>query len=154
MLVDTSRNGWGGCGGGAYVSQQCRPTGPSTSTVLNTFVNATRIDRRPGKGDWCNQNGAGIGARPQVNPPDAGGVYQAFVWVKPPGESDGSSSLIPVGPDNPGGKGFDRMCDPTYMGNALNNNQNTNALPNAPVSGRWFSAQFVQLVQNAFPAIP
>ncbi|CAG0926680.1 cellulose 1,4-beta-cellobiosidase [Thermoflexales bacterium] len=153
MLVDTSRNGWGGCGGSSYVSQQCRPTGPSTSTVLNTFVDASRIDRRPGKGNWCNQNGAGIGARPQANPPDAGGVYQAFVWVKPPGESDGSSSLIPVGPDNPGGKGFDRMCDPTYMGNALNNNKNTNALPDAPVSGRWFSTQFVQLVQNAFPPI-
>jgi cellulose 1,4-beta-cellobiosidase len=153
MLVDTSRNGWGGCGGGPYVSQQCRPTGPSTSTDLNTFVNQSRIDRRPAKGDWCNQNGAGIGARPQANPPDAGGVYQAFVWVKPPGESDGSSSLIPPGPENPGGKGFDQMCDPNYMGNSLNNNKNTNALPNAPVSGRWFSAQFVQLVQNAYPPI-
>jgi cellulose 1,4-beta-cellobiosidase len=46
------------------------------------------------------------------------------------------------------------MGDPTYEGNALNNNKNTNALPNAPVSSRWFSAQFVRLVQNAFPAIP
>jgi cellulose 1,4-beta-cellobiosidase len=25
------------------------------------------------------------------------------------------------------------------------------ALPGAPVSGRWFQAQFVQLVQNAYP---
>ncbi len=152
MLVDTSRNGWGGCGGSSYVSQPCRPTGPSISTVLETFVNASRIDRRPAKGDWCNQNGAGIGAVPQANP--AGGIYQAYVWIKPPGESDGSSSLIPIGPDNPDGKGFDRMCDPTYMGNSLNQNTNTNALPNAPISGRWFAAQFVQLVQNAFPAIP
>jgi cellulose 1,4-beta-cellobiosidase len=151
ILVDTSRNGWGGCGGSQYVSQPCRPTGPSTATSVNLFVDQSRIDRRPAKGDWCNQNGAGLGAPPQVNPP--GGVFQAYVWVKPPGESDGSSSLIPVGPENPGGKGFDRMCDPTYGGNQLNNNKPTNALPNAPVSGRWFQAQFVQLVQNAHPAI-
>ena len=63
----------------------------------------------------------------------------------------GSSSLIPPGPENPDGKGFDRMCDPTYTGNQLNGNNMTGALPGAPVSGRWFQAQFVQLVQNAFP---
>jgi cellulose 1,4-beta-cellobiosidase len=151
MLLDTSRNGWGGCGGGPNVSQQCRPTGASTSTVLETFVNASRTDRRPAKGDWCNQNGAGLGKTPSAN---ALAPYQAYIWVKPPGESDGSSSLIPTGPNNPDGKGFDGMCDPSYGGNALNQNQNTNALPNAPVSGRWFQAQFIQLVQNAFPAVP
>jgi cellulose 1,4-beta-cellobiosidase len=67
--------------------------------------------------------------------------------VKPPGESDGSSSEIP----NNEGKGFDRMCDPTYT-NA--NGTLTGALPNAPVSGHWFHNQFVELVQNAYPAIP
>ncbi|HET9912928.1 MAG TPA: glycoside hydrolase family 6 protein [Anaerolineales bacterium] len=139
MIVDTSRNGWGGT---------ARPTGPSTSTVLSTFVMESRIDKRIHKGNWCNQNGAGIGARPTANP--VSGI-DAFVWVKPPGESDGSSSLIPVGPENPGGKGFDRMCDPTYTGNSLNGNSMSGALPNAPVSGRWFQAQFVQLVQNAYP---
>jgi cellulose 1,4-beta-cellobiosidase len=141
MLIDTSRNGWGG---------PQRPTGPSTSTDLRTFVMATRIDRRIHKGNWCNQDGAGIGARPTAAP--AAG-FDAWVWVKPPGESDGSSSLIPPGPENPGGKGFDRMCDPTYTGNQLNGNNMTGALPGAPVSGRWFQAQFVQLVQNAFPPL-
>jgi cellulose 1,4-beta-cellobiosidase len=144
MLIDTSRNGWGGCGGGQYALQTCRPTATSTSTVLETYVNTSRIDRRPGKGDWCNQDGAGIGALPAANP---GNGYDAYVWVKPPGESDGSSSLIA----NTQGKGFDRMCDPTYGGNALNNNVMTNALPNAPLSGAWFAAQFTQLVANKFP---
>jgi cellulose 1,4-beta-cellobiosidase len=147
MILDTSRNGWGGCGGGVAVSQQCRPTAVSTSTDLNTFVNMSRIDRRPAKGDWCNQNGAGIGKLPGAGT----GPYQAYVWVKPPGESDGSSSLIPTGPNNPGGKGFDQMCDPNYGGNSLNQNMNSNALPNAPVSGMWFAAQFTQLVANKFP---
>jgi cellulose 1,4-beta-cellobiosidase len=139
MIVDTSRNGWGG---------PSRPTAASTSTVLSTFVMESRIDKRIHKGNWCNQNGAGIGARPVANPLPG---IDAYVWVKPPGESDGSSSLIPQGPENPGNKGFDRMCDPTYTGNSLNGNNLTGALPNAPVSGRWFQSQFVQLVQNAFP---
>ncbi len=43
------------------------------------------------------------------------------------------------------------MCDPTYMGNSLNENMNSNALPNAPLSGAWFQAQFDQLVANKYP---
>jgi cellulose 1,4-beta-cellobiosidase len=147
MLIDTSRNGWGGCGGGTYALQTCRPTKTSTSTVLETYVAESRIDRRPAKGDWCNQNGAGIGKLP--GPGTA--PYQYYVWVKPPGESDGSSVLIPTGPQNPDGKGLDGMCDPTYMGNSLNQNMNSNALSNAPLSGAWFQAQFDQLVTNKFP---
>ena len=147
MVLDTSRNGWGGCGGGPYALQTCRPTATSTSTDLNTYVDQSRIDRRPAKGDWCNQNGAGLGKLP--GPGTAPYVY--YLWIKPPAESDGSSSLIPIGPDNPDGKGFDQMCDPNYGGNSLNQNKNSNALPNAPVSGRWFQAQWDQLVANKFP---
>ena len=139
LLLDTSRNGWGG---------PDRPTGPSKSTDLRTFVRATTLDKRIHKGNWGNQTGAGIGARPVANPE---ANYHAFVWVKPPGESDGSSSLIPKGPDNPTGKGFDPMCDPNYKGNVLNGNNLTGAMPDAPVAGRWFQAQFVQLVKNAYP---
>ena len=73
------------------------------------------------------------------------------MWVKAPGESDGSSEPIPAGPDNPTGKRFDRMCDPAYHGNALNGNNLTGALPNAPAAGRWFQAHFAELVQNAYP---
>jgi cellulose 1,4-beta-cellobiosidase len=148
IVLDTSRNGWGGCGGGIQALTTCRPTATSTDTSsLDNYVNKSRIDRRPAKGDWCNQNGAGLGKLPGPGT----GPYQYYLWIKPPAESDGSSSLIPVGPDNPDGKGFDRMCDPTYGGNSLNQNMNSNALPNAPVSGRWFQAQWDQLVANKFP---
>src|SRR5690606_21193334 len=151
MLIDTSRNGWGSCvQTPCQPLQSTRPTGPSSSTDLNTFVNESRIDRRIHAGNWCNQTGAGLGERPQANP--AAGI-DAYVWIKPPGESDGSSQLVPVGPDNPDGKGFDRMCDPTYGGNERNGNSLSGSLPNAPVSGAWFSAQFQQLMANAYPPL-
>ena len=137
MLIDTSRNGWGGAN---------RPTGPSTAADLNTRIDASRVDRRIHKGNWCNPSGAGLGERPRAAP--AAGI-DAYVWIKPPGESDGASTDIP----NDEGKGFDRMCDPTYGGNARNNNNMTGALPNAPLSGHWFPAQFQQLLQNAFPPL-
>jgi cellulose 1,4-beta-cellobiosidase len=135
MLIDTSRNGWGGAN---------RPTGPSTSTDPNTFVDQSRLDRRIHLGNWCNQSGAGLGARPTAAP--LSGI-DAYVWAKPPGESDGSSTMIP----NNEGKGFDRMCDPTYTGNARNQNNMSGSLAGAPLSGHWFAAQFRQLLANANP---
>jgi len=146
MLIDTSRNGWGNCVQAPCEAMPNRPTAASTSTNLNDNVNASRIDRRIHKGNWCNQAGAGLGERPRANP--ATGI-DAYVWIKPPGESDGSSSEIP----NNEGKGFDRMCDPTYGGNARNGNNMSGALPNAPISGQFFPAQVTQLMANAFPAL-
>ncbi|MFF4358860.1 glycoside hydrolase family 6 protein [Streptomyces sp. NPDC001604] len=137
MLIDTSRNGWGG---------SARPTGPGAQTDVNTYVDGGRVDRRFNTGNWCNQAGAGLGERPKASP--AAGI-DAYVWMKPPGESDGASSAVP----NDEGKGFDRMCDPTYTGNPRNNNNMSGALPNAPLSGHWFSAQFQQLMQNAYPPL-
>ncbi|GGX90774.1 glycoside hydrolase family 6 protein [Streptomyces anandii] len=137
MLIDTSRNGWGG---------SARPAGPGAKTSVDTYVDGGRYDRRIHIGNWCNQSGAGLGERPQASP--AAGI-DAYVWMKPPGESDGSSSAVA----NDEGKGFDRMCDPTYTGNARNGNSMSGALPDAPLSGHWFSAQFQQLMQNAYPPL-
>ncbi|WP_327400137.1 glycoside hydrolase family 6 protein [Streptomyces sp. NBC_01288] len=137
MLIDTSRNGWGG---------SARPTGPGATTSVDTYVDGGRYDRRIQVGNWCNQSGAGLGERPQAAP--ATGI-DAYVWMKPPGESDGSSTAIA----NDEGKGFDRMCDPTYTGNARNGNNLSGALANAPLSGHWFSAQFQQLMANAYPPL-
>lgn len=140
MLIDTSRNGWGG---------PDRPTSVSTSTDLNTYVNESKVDGRNHRGAWCNPEGAGIGERPTVAPSGhADSHLDAYVWVKPPGESDGSSVEIP----NDEGKGLDRMCDPTYQSSELGGNY-TGALADAPLSGHWFQAQFEMLVANAYPAI-
>ncbi|MEU9649802.1 glycoside hydrolase family 6 protein [Streptomyces sp. NPDC048110] len=137
MLIDTSRNGWGGAD---------RPSGPGATTDVNTYVDGGRYDRRIHLGNWCNQSGAGLGERPQANPEPG---IDAYVWMKPPGESDGASKEIP----NDEGKGFDRMCDPTYTGNARNGNSMSGALPDAPLSGKWFSAQFQELMKNAYPPL-
>ncbi len=137
MLIDTGRNGWGG---------SSRPTGPGATTSVDTYVDGGRIDRRIHAGNWCNQTGAGIGTRPTAAP--ATGI-DAYVWIKPPGESDGSSKAI----DNDEGKGFDQMCDPNYGGNDRNGNNPTGALANSPLAGHWFSAEFHQLVQNAYPPL-
>jgi cellulose 1,4-beta-cellobiosidase len=137
MIIDTSRNGWGGAD---------RPTATSTSTDPITYMDESRIDRRIHLGNWCNQAGAGLGERPQAAP-EAG--VDAYVWVKPPGESDGSSQFI----ENDEGKGFDQMCDPAYTGNPRNQNNMSGALPNSPLSGHWFEAQFQELMQNAFPPL-
>ncbi|OEJ96151.1 glycoside hydrolase family 6 protein [Streptomyces thermolilacinus] len=137
MLIDTSRNGWGGT---------ARPSGPGATTSVDAYVDGGRYDRRIHLGNWCNQAGAGLGERPRANPEPG---IDAYVWMKPPGESDGSSKPIP----NTEGKGFDRMCDPTYPGNPRNNNNMSGALPDAPISGHWFSAQFQELLKNAHPAL-
>lgn len=59
MLIDTSRNGWGG---------SARPSGPGTQTIVDGYVDAGRIDRRIHAGNWCNRSGAGIGERPTAAP--------------------------------------------------------------------------------------
>ncbi|MDT0265598.1 glycoside hydrolase family 6 protein [Streptomyces sp. DSM 44915] len=137
MLIDTSRSGWGG---------PDRPTGPGPETDVNAYVEGSRVDQRFQTGNWCNQAGAGLGERPEVAPAEG---IDAYVWVKPPGESDGSSEEIP----NDEGKGFDRMCDPTYEGNPRNNHNMSGALADAPISGHWFSAQFQELLANAYPPL-
>jgi cellulose 1,4-beta-cellobiosidase len=141
MLVDTGRNGWGGAS---------RPTAQSTSTVLDTFVDQSRLDRRTHRGNWCNQRG-GIGERPRVAP--VAGV-DAYVWVKPPGESDGAASKeLSFDPQDPA-KGFDRMCDPTYNYNpGSGSNVDTGAMAGAPVAGRWFKEGLQVLINNAYPPL-
>ncbi|MFC1431924.1 glycoside hydrolase family 6 protein [Streptacidiphilus sp. N1-3] len=140
MLIDTSRNGWGG---------SARPTAlNSTPTNVNAYVAANKVDQRPFRGDWCNVNGAGIGYRPTAQPYGASDPIIAYVWVKPPGESDGD---YPSGTHTHG----DPHCDPN--GTQTDGNGGTyptDAIPGYDVpAGNWFAAQFQQLVANAYPAL-
>ncbi len=137
MLIDTSRNGWGG---------PDRPTGPGPRTTAEEYVEAGRTDRREHQGNWCNQAAAGLGERP-VAAPEPG--IDAYVWAKPPGESDGAAFPLPQED-----AGFTPLCDPTYTGNTSNGNNPTDALPAAPPTGRWFPEHFQSLLTNAWPPLP
>lgn len=83
-------------------------------------------------GTWCNVAGAGLGERPQAAP--APGV-DAYWWIKPPGDSDGGS--------DPSAPGYDESCGPS----------SPDSLHGAPRAGQWFTAQLLQLVDNANPPL-
>ncbi|HEY9244568.1 MAG TPA: glycoside hydrolase family 6 protein [Streptosporangiaceae bacterium] len=143
MLIDTSRNGWGGAN---------RPTAAcstSTCTTTASFVNASKVDERVFRGNWCNQNNAGLGAFPQANPVSSFPNLYAYVWIKPPGESDGD---YPSGSHTHG----DPHCDPNGTNtDGSGNTYNTGSIPGFDIpAGQWFPAEFQMLVQNAFPAVP
>ncbi|KAF3923643.1 Exoglucanase-6A [Orbilia brochopaga] len=83
-------------------------------------------------GDWCNQKGTGFGTRPDT--PSTDPLLDAFVWVKPGGECDGTSDTSAVR--------YDGFCG------------KDDALKPAPEAGTWFQAYFEQLLVNANPAFP
>jgi len=82
------------------------------------------------QGDWCNSIGVGFGIRPDTTPDDA--LLDAFVWVKPGGESDGTSDTSSAR--------YDYHCG------------QSDALQPAPEAGTWFQGMFEQLLTNANPA--
>ncbi|MEU8058705.1 glycoside hydrolase family 6 protein [Microbispora bryophytorum] len=139
VVVDTSRDGWGG---------PARPTAASTSLNIDTFVDQSRVDRRPSRAAECNQNGAGLGARPVAAPVPGVDAYQ---WIKRPGESDGvGGPLLPEDSD----RLVDYRCDPNgSLTPGSDGFRPTGALPNAPLAGDWHHEQFVMLVENAYPAL-
>ncbi|MDT0446266.1 glycoside hydrolase family 6 protein [Streptomyces johnsoniae] len=137
MLIDTSRNGWGG---------PERPTGPPDPdeqwSGVDDYVDSNRIDRRNSAAHWCNQTGAGLGERPAASPEPG---VDAYAWIKPPGESDGSPEELP----DAGGRQPDAMCD-LYDDWDF---EETGALPGGGLFGDWFPEHFEQLLANAHPPL-
>jgi endoglucanase len=102
FLVDTSRNGqgWWNPPSGGYSDPQ----------------------------DWCNPPGRGLGATPTANTGNP--LVDAFLWVKTPGQSDGTCSRgAPAG-----------SVDPEW--NQVD-----------PAAGDWFPAQALQLARKANPPL-
>ena len=80
--------------------------------------------------DWCNVDGAGFGIRPSA---DTGSeLADAFVWVKPGGESDGTSDESATR--------YDSFCG------------KPDAFKPSPEAGSWHQAYFEMLIKNAKPA--
>ena len=88
-------------------------------------------DIRQQWGDWCNIKGAGFGIRPTTN---TGSAYiDSIVWVKPGGESDGTS--------NSSAPRYDSTCSLS------------DADQPSPQAGTWFQEYFETLVTKANPPL-
>ncbi|OQE27789.1 hypothetical protein PENSTE_c004G02567 [Penicillium steckii] len=98
--------------------------------IIDTGRNGVQPTQQNAWGDWCNVKGTGFGVRPTTDTGDS--LADAFVWVKPGGESDGTS-------DSSSAR-YDAHCG--Y----------SDALQPAPEAGTWFQAYFAQLVENANPS--
>jgi cellulose 1,4-beta-cellobiosidase len=81
-------------------------------------------------GDWCNVVDAGFGPRPTAD--TGASTTDAFVWVKPGGESDGTSDSS--------AERFDEFCG--YP----------DAFQPSPEAGTWNQAYFEMLIENASPS--
>lgn len=57
------------------------------SRIGKSFVIDTSRNGNGSNGDWCNPSGRALGARPTTS---VGGNVDAYLWVKAPGESDGT----------------------------------------------------------------
>ncbi|KAK2801631.1 1,4-beta-D-glucan cellobiohydrolase cel6c [Emmonsiellopsis sp. PD_5] len=80
-------------------------------------------------GHWCNVDGAGFGVRPTAETGEE--LVDSFVWVKPGGESDGTSDTA--------ADRFDEFCG--YP----------DAFQPSPEAGTWHQAFFEMLLTNANP---
>ncbi|KAL2858377.1 1, 4-beta cellobiohydrolase [Aspergillus pseudodeflectus] len=99
--------------------------------IVDTGRNGKQPTGQNEWGDWCNSKGTGFGVRPTT---DTGNeLVDAFVWVKPGGESDGTSDQS--------AERYDAHCGVDA------------ALQPAPEAGTWFQAYFEQLVANANPPL-
>eukprot|EP00833_Pecoramyces_ruminatium_P000903 jgi/Orpsp1_1/1174935/evm.model.c7180000052010.1 len=100
--------------------------------VDDTSRNGHKTDRKH-PGEWCNQTGVGVGARPKANPISGMDYLDAFYWIKPLGESDGTS--------DESAERFDGYCG------------HDTAMKPAPEAGQWFQAHFEQGIKNANPPL-
>jgi len=84
--------------------------------------------------NWCNIKNAGLGIPPTSNTAASGLTnIDAYFWVKPPGESDGTSDTSALR--------YDYHCG------------SVDSMIPAPEAGNWFSTSFVSLATNANPSL-
>ena len=79
--------------------------------------------------DWCNPPGRGLGIAPTTNTGNA--LVDAYLWVKVPGESDGSCNRSVAG----------STTDPEWRSIV------------DPAAGQWFPQQALQLARLANPSL-
>ncbi|OUM61929.1 glycoside hydrolase family 6 protein [Piromyces sp. E2] len=104
----------------------------SVRFIVDTSRNGKRTNREQDD-EWCNVTGYGIGARPQANPISEMSYVDAFYWVKPVGESDGTTDEK--------SKYFEDYC------------KHRTSMKPSPEEGEWFQAHFEQGIENANPPL-
>jgi cellulose 1,4-beta-cellobiosidase len=114
----------------ALFSPELKSAGMPSQAIIDTSRNGVTGLRKEW-GHWCNVKGAGFGVRPTGTTGNS--LVDAFVWVKPGGESDGTSDSSATR--------YDSFCG---MEDAFNP---------APEAGQWNQAYFEDLVKNAKPAL-
>jgi len=102
---------------------------PNKGFLIDTSRNGV-ADARSRWGSWCNVKNAGVGERPRAAPRP---LIDAYIWVKPPGESDGVS--------DPNAPRYDESC------------RSPDSAPDAPQAGEWFEPYFRDLVTKANPPL-
>ena len=105
--------------------------------VTDTSRNGV-VDERSDCSNWCNIEGAGLGERPTTDSSaieslTGNSLIDALLWVKVPGESDGTS--------NTSSPRYDAHCG------------SSDSVKPAPEAGTWFDSYFVDLCQNAVPSL-
>ncbi|MBO0868200.1 MAG: glycoside hydrolase family 6 protein [Micromonosporaceae bacterium] len=132
FVVDTSRNGQG-------------PNDMSRYATAPYSQPPNVISGLAG-GNWCNPPGAGLGLRPTA---DTGvPLLDAYLWVKIPGESDGSCDIAG------GARAWDYTAyNPWNLtGDAQQHFDPLWGMVD-PAAGGWFPQQALQLAQQANPAL-
>tara|TARA_B110001452_G_scaffold159034_1_gene132328 strand:+ start:1210 stop:2658 length:1449 start_codon:yes stop_codon:yes gene_type:complete len=114
----------------AYAYSMLRELSKLGHNGLHAVIDTSRGGVPDMRGQWCNAKGAGAGPRPTAET-GGGGRIDAYFWIKPPGESDGTTDKTSARYDPACGK--------------------AGAMRHAPEAGQWFHDQFVMLVQNANP---
>ena len=132
FVIDTSRNGQGPFRAAAYAAAPY-----SQPQAVISGLDA---------GNWCNGYGAGAGLRPTL---DTGvPLLDAYLWIKVPGESDGTCDIAggarawDFTAYNPWGVAGDAQSHFDPLWGQVD-----------PEAGKWFSAQALQLAQNANPSL-
>jgi endoglucanase len=132
FIIDTSRNGQGPLNTAAY--------------ALAPYDQSAAVLSGLHSGNWCNPFGAGAGLPPSANTGVA--LLDAYLWVKVPGESDGSCDIAG------GARAWDYTAYNPWglTGDAQNHFDPLWGMVD-PAAGAWFAAQALQLAQNANPSL-
>ena len=132
FVIDTSRDGRGPLDPSVYGGA---PYNQSAGTIATLQA-----------GNWCNPPTAGLGPRPIASP--GAPLVDAYLWIKTPGESDGSCDIAG------GARAWDfSQYNPWGIAGDAQNHFDPLWGMVDPQAGAWFPQQALKLAQQADPPL-